>query len=302
MESILLILFYAFLSIVTINSVYYLFFFRFAFSKSPKAKPSPKEIGVSILICSKNEADNLKTHIPKWLEQDYDTFELVLVNDASYDDTPSIIDAFAEKDIRITPVHVENNEAFWGSKKYALTLGIKKARYDTLLFTDADCYPKSKQWIRSMSSAFEENTDVVLGYGAYELKKRSWLNMLIRYETLLTAVQYFSYALAGNPYMGVGRNLGYTKSLFFEQRGFMSHMDVASGDDDLFVNEAATKSNTTICYIQDAHTVSEPKTSWKSWFIQKRRHISTATHYKKKDQFLLGLFYLSQLGLSLIHI
>jgi len=120
--------------------------------------------------------------------------------------------------------------------------------------------------------------------------------MLIRYETLLTAIQYFSYALAGNPYMGVGRNLGYTRSLFFEQSGFMDHMGIASGDDDLFVNGAGTKSNTTIQFTEDTHTVSEPKSSWKSWFIQKRRHVSTAAHYKKMDQLLLGLFYLSQLG------
>ncbi len=296
MESILPFLFYAFLVIVAINGGYYLFFFSFAFSKKPKVKSLSKEIGVSILICSKNEETNLKINIPKWLEQDYHTFELVLINDASYDETPEIIDAFAKKDTRITTVHVENNEAFWGSKKYALTLGIKKAKYDTLLFTDADCYPKSKHWIRSMIGAFSTTKTIVLGYGAYAYKRRSLLNMLIRYETVLTAMQYFSYAVLGNPYMGVGRNLGYTKSLFFEQSGFMSHMEIASGDDDLFVNKAGTKSNTAIRYIESTHTVSEPKSSWKSWFIQKRRHISTARHYNLLDQFLLGLFYISQLG------
>ena len=196
--------------------------------------------------------------------------------------------------MRIKVVDIEENEQFWGSKKYALTLGIKAATHEHLLFTDADCRPNSDNWIASMTQNFDNEKQIVLGYGAYK-KEKSFLNKLIRYETLLTALQYFSYAKIGIPYMGVGRNLAYTKEAFFSVNGFIKHMNIRSGDDDLFVNEAGTKKNTTICFRPEAFTTSKPKKTFKEWILQKRRHIDTAAHYKKSHKYLLGLFYLSQI-------
>ena len=161
-----------------------------------------------------------------------------------------------------------------------------------MLFTDADCRPATNQWIREMASHFSKEKQLILGYGAYE-KKRGLLNKLIRFETLMTAMQYFAYAKIGMPYMGVGRNLGYTSDLFYDNRGFMSHMNIASGDDDLFVNEAANTTNTALNYHPDAFTYSIPKTKYTDWILQKRRHITTAKHYKLNHKLLLGLFYIS---------
>lgn len=302
MDTILLYLFYVFIFFIAVNSSYYLVFLKFAFSKEKLPTTPDAKKGVSVIICSKNEARNLEQYLPLWLEQDYPKLEFVLIDDASHDETAAVIKAFAKADTRIIPVYVENNEAFWGSKKYALTLGIKKAKYEHLLFSDADCYPKSNTWVNTMAAKFVADKQLVLGYGGYRRIKGSFLNMLIRYETVLTAIQYLGYAVVGRPYMGVGRNLGYTKSLFFEQRGFMGHMQVVSGDDDLFVNQAATAKNTVICTLTEAHTLSEPKQTWASWFRQKRRHVTTASHYKKVDQFLLGLFYISQLLIFLLAI
>jgi hypothetical protein len=146
-----------------------------------------------------------------------------------------------------------------------------------------------------MTSQFTENKTIVLGYGGYEKRERSFLNKIIRFETVLTAVQYFSWAKAGLPYMGVGRNLAYKKEEFFNVNGFIDHIQVRSGDDDLFINQAANKSNTTISYNPESFTYSNPKESFKDWFTQKRRHISTAEHYKFFDKFQLGLFFCSQL-------
>ncbi len=282
-----------FLVVVVINITYYLFFFLFAFAKANYIKPKTFP-PVSIIVCSKNEAENLRNNIPKWLDQEYAEFELILINDASYDETESVIEEFAKKHSSITQVHVENNEAFWGSKKYALTLGIKKAQYPYLLFTDADCYPSSRYWIQEMAKHFVSTKEIVLGYGSYEKVKNSWLNQLIRFETVITAMQYFSYAIGGRPYMGVGRNLAYTSQLFYKQRGFMDHMNVQSGDDDLFVNQAATKKNVAINFDPKGYTISIPKMSFGSWYTQKRRHISVAKHYRFSDKFFLGLFHLSQ--------
>ena len=164
-----------------------------------------------------------------------------------------------------------------------------------MLFTDADCYPTSKDWITSMSAQFTQQKNIVLGYGAYEKISNSFLNKIIRFETLLTATQYFSWAKIGKPYMGIGRNMAYKREEFFKVRGFMDHMKIRSGDDDLFINQAANGDNTTICYVPDSFTYSTPKTRFKDWFTQKRRHVSTAKHYKLFDRNQLGLFYVSQL-------
>jgi hypothetical protein len=192
-------------------------------------------------------------------------------------------------------VKVQNNEAFWGNKKYALTLGIKASKKDYLLFTDADCYPSSKDWITTMSSQFTMHKTIVLGYGAYEKVANSFLNKIIRFETMLTAVQYFSWAKIGHPYMGIGRNLAYKKEEFYNVKGFINHMKIRSGDDDLFINQIAKAKNTAICYSPESFTYSQPKTTFKAWFTQKRRHVSTANFYKTFDKIQLGLFYVSQL-------
>ncbi len=257
---------------------------------------------VSVIICSKNEAQNLQKNIPKILAQEYPEFEIILINDASSDDTEDIIERFALENDKVVQVNVAANETFWGNKKYALTLGIKRAKYKQLLFTDADCYPNSPKWIAEMASNFTNDKQLILGYGAYEKAKGSFLNKLIRYETVMTAIQYFSYSLSGSSYMGVGRNLAYSSELFYEQKGFVQHMKVRSGDDDLFVNQSATKANTVIQCSPDSFTVSEPKKTFSSWMTQKRRHVSTARYYKLGHQIALGLFYTSQLLFLLLAI
>ncbi|RLD29816.1 MAG: glycosyl transferase family 2 [Bacteroidetes bacterium] len=288
------ILFYTFIIITIVQLIYYGFIFSgFAFAKSKI--PTQKNIAVSVIICAKNEAKNLQQFLPHILEQDYPNFEIVLINDASHDNTLDIIETFAKTHNNIKIVNVENIEAFWGNKKYALTLGIKAATHDYLLLTDADCKPISKHWIATMSSHFSNTKSIVIGYGSYKKRKYSFLNTLIRYETLLTAIQYFSYAKLGIPYMAVGRNLAYRKDVFFKANGFMSHMNIRSGDDDLFINQVANSKNTSICFAKNSLTESLPETSFKDWLKQKKRHVSTSKYYELKHKFMLGLFYISQL-------
>lgn len=284
----------AFVIIGLINLCYYLGFFKFALA-TPAAPQENKNLPVSVIICAKNEAENLRNFLPLILSQDHPDFEVVVINDASADDTLEILEDFQKQDLKLQIVDVQNNEAFWANKKYALTLGIKKAAKPYLLFTDADCRPESKNWLQEMSSHFEDQKSIVIGYGGYLINSRSPLNKLIRFETLLTAIQYFSYAQWGIPYMGVGRNLAYTADEFYRQNGFATHLHVRSGDDDLFVNQAANKMNTSLCYSASGITRSVPKQDLRSWWQQKRRHVSIATHYKKQHRFLLGLFYMSQL-------
>ena len=286
-----MMLLYALAAMVVINCGYYILFSKFSFLTSSEIKPETN-YPVSLIVCAKNEAENLKNHIPLWLEQDHQDFELILIDDASVDDSLEVMESFQADNPEIQIVKVKNNEAFWANKKYALTLGLKRAKNQRLLFTDADCKPASKDWLATMTAQFSEEKQLILGYGAYE-KTGGLLNCFIRFETLMTALQYFAYAKANIPYMGVGRNLAYTAKLYYDNKGFMSHIKLPSGDDDLFVNEAATPTNTTICISEKAFTYSIPKKTWKAWWLQKKRHITTSKHYKPIHKFLLGLFYTS---------
>ena len=289
-------LFIAFLVIFCIQLFFYIFFYTpFVLKKQKNAQNSFNK-PVSVIVCAKNEAKNLLKNIPFFINQKYFKFELILINDCSRDATLKIMEKFKKNYPSIIKiVNVKENEQFWGSKKYALSLGIKTATFEHLLLSDADCKPISENWISEMTAKFTSEKQLVLGYGNYETIQKSFLNKLIRFETLLTALNYFSFANNGNAYMGVGRNLAYTKSLFYKANGFVKHMKIKSGDDDLFVNQIASKKNTESCVSINSFTESKPKTSFKAWIQQKRRHISTSSYYKTKHKLLLGTLYSSNL-------
>lgn len=277
---------------VVVQTGYYVYFFsRFAFHKT-KIKSKKTTIPVSVIICAKNESENLTRYLPSIINQDYANFEIILVNDHSTDDTLKIMHSFKNQCAKIRIININDTNSS-GHKKKALTQGINQAKHNHLLLTDADCKPNSKYWISLMASQFTSQKKIVLAYGAHQ-KENSWLNKLIRFETLLTAIQYFSYAKAHLTYMGVGRNLAYTKDLFKEAKGFTAHDGIKSGDDDLFINQVAKNNNVAICTLQDSFTVSKAHQSLKAWLYQKRRHISTASTYKPIHQFLLGGFYITQ--------
>jgi len=290
--------------VIAIQLGYYFGVFTFFINDKKTDFDISEELPVSIIIAAKNEAHNLIQNLPFFLKQKHHNFEIILIDDHSSDATFKIMEQFKLQNASflITVIRLNNNSN--GNKKLALTKGIEVAKYQNLLFTDADCRPSSNNWIGLMTSKLVKK-DIVLGYGAYKKIKGSWLNKLIRFETLITALQYFSYAKIGLPYMGVGRNLAYKKDLFFNANGFYKHINIKSGDDDLFINEVATKNNTSICYHPKAHTISKVHTSFKKWIHQKKRHITTATSYKPIHQFLLALYFITNflfwsLGLLLI--
>lgn len=249
------------------------------YKKTAETKTLPP---VSVIICAKNEDDNLTKFLPAILGQDYPEFEVLVVNDCSYDHTADILEEFAKKHSKLRIVTIKEDEHYRHGKKFALMCGIKGAKYEHIVLTDADCYPGGNQWLSSMAGNYSNDlTEIVLGYGAYE-KKKGFLNKFIRYDTFYIAIQYISMALAGKTYMGVGRNLSYRKSLFFKHKGFASHYFLESGDDDLFINEAAGVKNVSVEISRQGITFSKPKSSFREWYNQKRRHISTFKYYNSK--------------------
>ncbi|MDT8309290.1 MAG: hypothetical protein RQ866_07145, partial [Bacteroidales bacterium] len=158
---------------------------------------------------------------------------------------------------------------------------------------DADCKPAGKTWLNEMTAPFSSGADIILGYGDYA-REGGIIGRLIRYDTFYIALQYLSFALAGIPYMGVGRNLAYKKELFFKAKGFIKHYHIASGDDDLFINSIARKKNVALVIHKEAHTISKPTSSLKKWCIQKRRHLSSGKEYRPLHKFLLGTLFFTQ--------
>jgi len=287
------LVFVAFCVITLIQVFYYLFFFaRLAFYKS-QPKISSQTHPVSVIICSKNEAGNLAKNLPGALVQKYrTTHEVIVVNDNSTDESKYIIKQYQKTFRHLHLVELKQEARFIPGKKFPLSVGIKTAKYEIVLLTDADCVPSSEYWIEKMQEGFIEGTEIVLGYGALH-KKKTIFNKLVRWETFHTALQYLSYACARIPYMGVGRNLSYKKAVFFRHKGFSSHNHIAGGDDDLFINKAATKKNTAIVIDRNAFTLSEPPKTWQQWIRQKNRHYTTSKHYKAVHKFLLGTYAFS---------
>lgn len=269
------------------------FFARLAFYKAPLVRASGPERGVSVIICARDEAENLRRNLPHFLNQNYRSFEIIVVNDNSSDQTRKVLLEFQAKSPKLRVVNLSSPTL--PGKKSAVTLGVRASKYEVLLLSDADCRPQCRNWIRLMQQRLSNRVEIGLGYSPY-CKGKGWLNRFIRFEAVYTAVQYLSFALAGFPYMGVGRNLAYTKSLFQRSGGFERHLDVISGDDDLFVNQVAHSQNTTVILERDAFVFSEPKDSLRGYYHQKRRHLSTGRRYRSLHQLLLGAVSASHAG------
>jgi len=242
---------------------------------------------VSVVISARNEAENLEKFLPEILEQDYPEFQVVVVNDCSQDDSSLVLARLKNKHPHLYYTNIEADKKFYHGKKMPLSLGIKAAKYEHLVLTDADCRPASDQWLKKMTAPFSsQKTELVLGVGNYQ-KRKGFNNLWIRYETFTIAIQYLGFALTGRPFMGTGRNLAYTKSLFNKTKGFRSHIYLPSGDDDLFIREAANKTNTAVCINPRAHTESVPPENFRKWMNQKQRHLTTSIRYRPDIKFSL---------------
>jgi cellulose synthase/poly-beta-1,6-N-acetylglucosamine synthase-like glycosyltransferase len=270
--------------------ILYLTCFLIAFSKkrTPIAAQGPP---VSVIVCAHDEEKNLKDLIPILLAQEHHAFEIIVVEDRCNDGTFDYLLEAVKLDKRLKMVRVTHLPAHISGKKFALTLGIRAATFEWVLLTDADCRPGPK-WIASMAGLFQDKKEIVIGYSPYE-QERGYLNNFIRFESLMTGIQFMGWALLGRPYMGVGRNLGYRKELFLSSKGFNKHLGITGGDDDLFVNEHATKTNVGVCIGPESLTPSIPKKTWRQFLRQKIRHLAVGKRYRASDKFILGIFSMS---------
>ncbi len=283
------------LSILFIIQLYYFlrYFSAISFYKKPQ-NTSKKLLPISVVIAARNESDNLQDFLESILTQDYPEYEVIVVNDCSYDNSSDVLKGYQARFSHLKVVELEEDDKYKHGKKFALTIGYKAAKYEHLLLTDADCIAVSKNWIRLMQEGYTDGKEIVIGHSPYQ-KTKGILNSFSRFETFYTAFQYISFALRNNTYMGVGRNLSYTKTLFFRNKGFASHMHILSGDDDLFVNATATKSNVSVVLDPDSFMNSFTMRTWKDYYIQKLRHLSVGVEYKKTHKTSLSMLVTSAL-------
>lgn len=293
-EPLHIILLGLFLIMAIIQGWYWLNYYRRAAYAVPEASESTGQLPpVSVVICARNEAENLARFLPSVLEQDYPVYEVVVVNDCSEDNSDDVLGDMMKRYPHLRVSMIQKDPDFSHTKKLAMLIGIKAAQNDLLVFTDADCRPASPKWLRRVASAASGDADIIIGYGAY-MPEKGILNKYIRYETMFAAMQYFGMAMAGVPYMGVGRNLAYRKSYFFSRGGFGPHNHILSGDDDLFVNRNATAENVNLMLSQDSFTLSVAQNKVAAWAKQRRRHFTAAAYYKNNDKIRLFLEPLSR--------
>ncbi|HEY9551068.1 MAG TPA: glycosyltransferase [Prevotella sp.] len=242
---------------------------------------------VSIIICAHDEAENLRSNLSAVLEQDYPLYEVIVINDGNTDESKDYLTLLEEKYPHLYHSFVPASSRYISRKKLAATLGIKASKYDWVVFTDANCRPQSDQWLRLLARNFTSRTQVVLGYSGYECGKGR-LHKQVSFDNLFTSMRYLGFALAGSPYMGIGRNLAYRKELFYQQKGFSAHLNLQRGDDDLFINRIATSDNTRVETDADSIVRMPPVWRAKDWREEKIGYTSTSYLYHGMQRWLAG--------------
>jgi len=244
---------------------------------------------LSLIVAARNEAENLRRNIPLWMAQDHPDYEVIVVNDSSWDETALVLKEFAEVYPRLKIVSVEEQDKYPTGKKFALTLGIKAASHSYLVFTDADCRPASERWLTLMQGTYKDSTELVLGHVQLE-KTKGILGLFQQFDALFTNLQCYGHGYVGQAFMGRGGNLSYLRNLFFYHKGFSAHLKHISGDDGLFVNQAATKTNVKVCLQPEAWTLTDAPSGWGDWFRQKRLHASSAAYLKFGYKFRIACY------------
>ena len=269
-------------------------FSKVAFYKKNRRPKLDEELEpVSVVLCARDAYEYLTELIPVLINQDYPDFEIVVVNDRSDDETEEYLKDLERMEPRVKPVQLKQHLNFFNGKKFPLSMGIKSAKNDLIVFTDCNCMPVNDQWLRSIVNCYNNRTEIVIGYSPY-IQKRSSLNRIIRFDALQNGLLYLSAALNHHPYMGVGKNLSYRKELFYRNKGFISHYTTTVGEDDLFISQVATKKNTEVLIDAENTILTTPTNNFKLWMRQKSSRYSTVSKYSTSARLSLSLFYISQ--------
>ena len=271
-----------------IQSCYHLGLYRNLYLHSRKEKQETDTPPLSVILVAKDAASDLQKNLPAILEQDYPDFEVIVIYDQSSDDAcEDVLKLLEDKYPHLHHSFIPDSARYISHKKLGITMGIKASHHEWLVFTEPNCRPSSNQWLRKMARNFTNGTDIVLGYSNYE-KTKGWFNRKVTFDTLLNAMRYLGKAVDGHPYTGCGRNLAYRKSLYYEQKGFTSHLNLQRGEDDLFINQVANGKNTRVEASPESIVRITAPHYQKDWHEDKLNYHLTSRLYKGFSRYLMG--------------
>jgi glycosyltransferase involved in cell wall biosynthesis len=269
--------------------------YRNLYLHSKKEKKETDTPPLSVILVAKDAASDLQKNLPAILEQDYPEFEVIVIYEQSADDNcEDVLKLLQEKYPHLHHSFIPDSARYISHKKLGITMGIKASHYDWLVFTEPNCRPESNQWLRKMARNFTSNTDIVLGYSNYE-KTKGWFNRKITFDTMLNSMRQLGRAIGGHPYTGCGRNLAYRKSLYYNQKGFASHLNLQRGEDDLFVNRTANKKNTRIETSPESIVRITAPHFKKNWAEDKLSYNMTSHYFKGISRYVMGFETCSRL-------
>ena len=267
-----------------IQILYYLITYsrplRAATAKSTERVTADKDAQpVSVIVYAHSEPEDLRNNLPILLNQDYPDYEIIVVNDGSDANSEDVLKLFSNEYKNLYYTYVPVDTQYLSHKKLALTMGIKAARHDILLFTEADCRPIGPKWIKAMAGSYNPETDIILGFCAYRHTK-GFLHKLIAYDNLTNGLQMISSALSHHPFTGNGRNLSYRKKLFFAHKGYSRSLNLHAGADDLFINEVSNPANTQVQLSSDSIIKMNKVGDFETWREIKTSRAATKRFYK----------------------
>lgn len=276
---------------ILVQLFYYLHYYTGVWSLARKIKKgnnvySKQRPPVSVIICAKNESENLERFLPSILDQDYPEYEVIVVNDGSTDESSNLLERLQLTHKNLYQTFLPMEAKYHSRKKACLTVGIKAAHHEHLLFTEADCQPNSKFWISNMMQNFTPKAEIVLGYSSYE-KKEGFLNAMLNYDNIFTSMQFMGFARKGKTYMGTSRNLAYKKELFFKNKSFASHLDLTLGDDDIHIQEISNSENVRIEFFNKGATTSFREHTYKTFLSEKDMRMYTGLRYNARTKALI---------------
>ena len=260
-----------------------LVFLRIGLSKLQPGRQC-QEPFVSVIVASRNEENNLPACLRALQTQEFphDRIEFIIVNDRSTDGTQNIIDEFIRSDPRFKGIRILEEDPEMAPKKWALHNGIRSARGEVIITTDADCIPPPR-WVAAMTRYFEADIGMVAGFSPLEpISKPTLFNQLLALDGLALAGVSAGGIGMGLPLTCTGRNLAYRKSIYEEVEGFSGIGQFVSGDDDLFLHHVRKKTRANIRYAvdPDSFVPSTPSLTLTEFFYQRTRHASKGFHYR----------------------
>lgn len=241
------------------------------------SEASADRLPVSVVVYTYANSKGLSKVIKRLYEQEYDApKEIIVVNDGKDNGVEDFLTIASTRYLDLRSTFTPHDTRNISRKKLALTLGIKAARYPVVMLLTSESRIPGSHWLSAMAAPFSnDRIGLVLGYagpGDTDVK-RGLLSRGMRHDILLGDIEWLGDALDGAAWRADGDNMGLRRSMFFERMGFGNSLNLQYGDDDVFISDSATASNTAVVLVPEAIAVTEAPDDMPAYYRFKReRH------------------------------